>query len=208
MNNFNNSGPQDQDMRAYLKGDTIIEGRSIISFEFKHSRNATSLDATTREPSAYIELKGHTIYPKDTDSIQVGLLTGIPKDNVWLFAIKKGKITVFSDEAGMENENLNFFQKQNDSMTTYTYDNLKAAVSDNPQALAKLESYRSNKIATYSMIGGGIIFLIASLTQVKGDEPPTSFKVCIGSGLGLLLGAWIPQYKGKLLESIEIYNRN
>ena len=80
-------------------------------------------------------------------------------------------------------------------------------MSDNTESLTILDSYHSNKVARNTMLVLGTLFLVASLTQVKGDEPPTSFKICIGSSIAMFIGSWIPQSKGKLQDAINVYNQ-
>lgn len=190
--NFNSAGSQKHDIKVFLKDGTTIIGSSAI--------------LTDIASPFFVRINNKKIEPEDTDSMLIGFCMGYPQDDRWIFAIERGTISAYSYEPGIENEKFTFLKKRGEPLTKYSYKVLETYVSDNPAALDTLQSYRNSMMTKYCLIGTSVGFLVASITQFKGESQTTSFKVCVGMSALFALLSYAPDTKGKKLSSIKTYN--
>jgi hypothetical protein len=98
---------------------------------------------------------GPEVRPSDTKFIGIQLkrrmLTGIPKDSIWLFDIVKGKINGYS-RIPFSNEDysqIRFIQKGDGEIKKLTEENLKAMLADNRELLSSIKIEKLWRLIQY-----------------------------------------------------------
>jgi hypothetical protein len=112
---------------------------------------------------------------------------------------------------GPSRRNIYFFSKDDGPLQSYSFNNLKEAMSDNQGSLAMLERYRTSKRVEngLSLVGAGL--LIYGFTQSFRDSSnlgPGGLSPAVYAGGAMISIPWITGLfkKDRLTQAIELYN--